>query len=60
MAVYNDSYDNYDEYKADLAWEYRKGGPNDDSYYGEDYADPEDTGEGMTLAEWLKRGLNET
>ena len=33
MAVYNDGYDNYDEYKADLAWEYRKGGPNDDSDY---------------------------
>ena len=33
MAVYNDSYDNDADYKADLAWEYRKGGPNDPEIY---------------------------
>ena len=33
MAVYNDHYDNEDEYRADLAWEYRKGGSNDPELY---------------------------
>lgn len=33
MAVYNDGYDNEEERRADLAWEYRKGGPNDPNLY---------------------------
>ena len=36
MAVYNDSYDNEVERRADLAWEYRKGGPNDPNLYEEE------------------------
>lgn len=33
MAVFNDGHDNQEDYKADLAWEYRKGGPNDPETY---------------------------
>ena len=36
MAVYNDQYSNMDDYKADLSWEYRKGGANDPDTYEED------------------------
>ena len=29
MSVHSNHYDNWEEYQADLAWEYRKDGPND-------------------------------
>lgn len=56
MAVYNDGYDNEEERKADLAWEYRKGGPNDPNLYAEEEPE-EDAEEEVRLidAEELKR-----
>ena len=33
MAVFNDGHDNQEDYKADLSWEYRTGGPNDPETY---------------------------
>lgn len=43
MAVFNDGHDNQEDYKADLAWEYRKGGPNDPNLYAEE--EPEEDAE---------------
>ena len=34
MSVHSTHYENEEDYLADLAWEYRKGGPNDPEDYG--------------------------
>lgn len=62
MAVYNDDYDNEEERRADLAWEYRKGGPNDPNLYAEEEPeeDAEEEEEARLIdAEALKKALDE-